>query len=134
MLEQWAEEQLLDHHSWHRVSNPLYYVTIHFFSIFFQPLPDSPISPTLFVVLFLWLNVSSCHIYCFLLNDIMGINFSHLGTQNTQGPIDWHKHINIYYHHLWIVTPHCTLYFLYWGPQCISFSKITLCRCHISAH
>ena len=71
------------------------------------------------------------HLLCFLLNDVMGINLPHLGTQNTQGPIDWHKHVHSYSVLHWITSRHIN--FLYWGPQFISFSKTTLCRCHISA-
>ena len=84
-------------HSWQRGTNPpylwrpLYYLPLLFQKIF-QPPPTSlsPPTPTptvLPVVLFLWLNGWSHHIWCAnLLNDNMDLHISSLGTLVPERP------------------------------------------------
>ena len=67
--------------------------TLLLFQILSNPLsPTFPSPPTsnptvLSVVLFLWLNRWSCHIWCaILLNDNMGLHMSSLGTLAPEGP------------------------------------------------
>ena len=86
-------------HSWQRGPNPIFYeetpIAYPPFSNFVQPpLPPFPFrsnphphcySPS--VVLFLWLNVLSRHIWCaILLNDIMDLQMSSLGILVPEGP------------------------------------------------
>ena len=126
------------------MKTPLYCLSNSFFKFHPPPFPLSPSIPipaVLSVVLFLWLNGGSYHIWCaILLNDNMDLHMSILGTlvpegpwcvfpatrrqvywglthnlvyyrysdfvithkhtQLTQGPVDWHTHINIYLHQL----------------------------------
>ena len=90
---QMPKQSSREQHSWKRGPNPLFYEDPPILStpLFFQilstfPLPPflSPPTPTptaLPVVLFLWLNVWLCHIWCaILLNDIMDLHMLSLGT------------------------------------------------------
>ena len=42
--------------------------------------------------------VTSCVFY--LYSDLISHTQTHKHTQHTQGPVDWHTHINVYLHHL----------------------------------
>ena len=56
----------------------------------FSPFPFTAV----FVALFLWLNVSPCHIWCvILLNDVKDLTPTDKHTQGTLGPIDSGTHI-----------------------------------------
>ena len=65
-------------HSWQRCANPPYFMKIP---------PKLPTPTALSVVLFLWLNGWSCHIwFAILLNDNMDLHMSSLGTMVPEGP------------------------------------------------
>ena len=81
--------------------------------------------------------------YGFLL--VLWVEFTHINTHTnmhtkTQGPVDWHTHINIYLHHLlyahssylycmdWIIHWHQTFIF----QNAFSFQQLFSCKIHIS--
>ena len=85
---------LQNHHSWHRIYNPLFHWDpLHCLAPFLQILSNLPLPPPpnlhphcFFCCLALWLNGWSRHIWCLILrNDMINLNISSFDTLVPEG-------------------------------------------------